>query len=111
MWQQSGGDLAAEMQKNKLTHDRLSSPIWLLLFNQISQRQIWGPNEPFSLSGKSFVDKQCFKIIMGIERFSHLEFHIALLVAEDKFSNEIDKKVLFTKKIDFGSEDKTARFG
>ena len=42
---------------------------------------------------------------------SHLEFHIALLVAEDKFSNEIEKEKLFTKKIDFGSEDKTARFG
>ena len=48
---------------------------------------------------------------MGIKRSSHLEFHIALLAAEDKFSKEIDKKVSFTKKIDFGSEDKTARFG
>ena len=40
-----------------------------------------------------------------------LEFHIALLAAEDIFSKEIGKKVSVTKKIDFGSADKTARLG
>ena len=40
-----------------------------------------------------------------------LEFHIAILAAEDIFSKEIGKKVSVTKKIDFGSADKTARFG
>ena len=43
---------------------------------------------------------------MGIKRSSHLEFHIALLAAENKFSKEIDKKVSFTKKIDFVQKTK-----
>ena len=43
-WVADGGradETLGEMQKYKLTHVRISSPIWLLVFTQIGDRQIW----------------------------------------------------------------------